>query len=69
MDISDVVIPALSAAFAAGGAYLGVKVELRYMRRDIDNNKNDLDKLRDEKNTDVKLLHERISRRQLRADG
>ena len=57
-----VVIGLLSAGFAAGGAYLAVKTELKYMRRDIDRNTMNIDMERTERLKAVELLHERISR-------
>ena len=35
----------LSAAFAAGGAWMAVRGELRYLRRDVDNLAKRLDRL------------------------
>lgn len=36
MTALDFLVPVLSAAFAAGGAYMAVRVELRAVRRDVD---------------------------------
>lgn len=33
---AELLMPALSAIFAAGGAWAAVRVELRYIRRDVD---------------------------------
>lgn len=36
MNVLEVVVPFASAVFAAGGAYIAVRLELKYLRRDVD---------------------------------
>lgn len=59
----------LAAAFAAGGAWFAVKTELRYMRRDIDENKRELDRVEERRHADAELLHDRINRLAERVNG
>lgn len=55
-------IALLSATFAAGGAWLAVKVELKYMRRDIDDNKQSIKDVEQRRHDGEGVLHDRITR-------
>ena len=64
MDVSLLVnigIAMLSAAFAAGGAWLAVKTELKYLRRDTDRNHEDIKAVEDRRRHDISALHDRIT--------
>ncbi len=45
MDWADLVVPALSVPFAAGGAWVAVRAELKSIRRDVDRHESAIDKL------------------------
>lgn len=55
-------IAVLSATFAAGGAWLAVRTELKYMRRDIDDNRSSIKEVEQRRHTDAGVLHDRITR-------
>lgn len=55
-------IALLSAAFAAGGAWLAVRTELKYLRRDVDENKRSIEKVEERRHTDSATLHDRVTR-------
>ena len=57
----NVGIALLSAAFAAGGAWLAVKTELKYLRRDTDRNHDDIKSTEERRRQDTATLHERIT--------
>ena len=59
--VINLVIALVSAAFAAGGAFLAVRVKLIYMERDIKENKGDIKSWRSEFKDDLKTVHSRIS--------
>jgi hypothetical protein len=54
-------IALLSAAFAAGGAWLAVKTELKYLRRDTDRNHEDIKAVEERRRHDTSALHDRIT--------
>ena len=60
--IVNTLIAILSAAFAAGGAWIAVKSELKWLRRDVDRNARELEKLEDRRHADTGILHDRITR-------
>ena len=57
----NLVIALVSAAFAAGGAYLAVRVKMHYMEENITRNSGDISGLRTEFKQDINSLHSRIN--------
>lgn len=55
-------IALVSAAFAAGGAYLAVRTELRWHKEAILRNERQLEVLRNELKQDIDAIHSRINR-------
>lgn len=65
MDSSTLVqfgVGTLSAVFAAGGAWFAVKAELKFLRRDVDENKRAIEKVEERRHSDAGVLHDRITR-------
>jgi hypothetical protein len=52
----------ISASFAAGGAWLAVRTEMRWMRRDIDENKIAIEKVEQRRHDGEGVLHDRVTR-------
>lgn len=73
MDVNPILlnlgIALLSSAFAAGGAWVAVRAELRYLRRDIDENKREIDRVEERRHADAVIIHERINRLAERVNG
>lgn len=55
-------IAVLSATFAAGGAWLAVRTELKYMRRDIDDNRASIKEVENRRYDGEGVLHDRVTR-------
>jgi hypothetical protein len=55
-------IAMLSAAFAAGGAWLAVRTELKYLRRDVEINARAIEKVEDRRHSDAAVIHDRVTR-------
>lgn len=51
----------VSASFAAGGAWLATRTELRYQRRDIDANSEEIKAAHDRHRQDMDVVHKRIN--------
>lgn len=58
----SIAVAVLSAAFAAGGAYMAVRIELKFHRRDIDRNRDSIIRLEDRHRGDVRKLHDKVDR-------
>lgn len=60
--IANIVIGLVSGAFAAGGAWFAVRVEMRYMRRDIDDNRAAIKEVESRRHDGEGVLHDRVTR-------
>ena len=52
----------LAGAFAAGGAWFAVRTDMKYLRRDVDENRNEIKAVEARRSEDVRLIHGRIDR-------
>lgn len=52
----------LAGTFAAGGAWLAVRTDMKYLRRDTDDNREEIKLVESRRLNDAQLLHERINR-------
>lgn len=62
-------IALLSAAFAAGGAWMAVRGELKYLRRDTDRNHEEIQRVEERRRHDTSTLHTRITEVAQRVNG
>jgi len=58
----DVGVAVISAAAAAGGAWAAVRTEMKYLRRDIDRNSREIERVEERRHNGEGILHERVSR-------